>query len=668
MLSSGPFFMAPGDTQRVAFAVVIGQDETRLTSILDLKQSANYIRDTFRSEFKVKAEAEITVDCFSPDYVELIVNSNIETNNSIESVWAELYNYKNSLFHRIELFDDGLHEDGSAHDYIFGNSWLSKPNDDALFLNLIIKGNDSREYLFSRVAEKITLIDNKIGIHSIKIVEDHINFDGKINPGENIRFTFNIENCYYYDFGVANLFINSDDPYIQIEKKHFFFYNLKSGNSDSLIYDSENEATFFEMTINRDTPDSHSIYLGVKLFDDQHHSWYQKKFIKLQVEPFDYFPEEIIPSHVSGNGNAKFVVRIIEPENLKKHEYLITVVDSINQYDEKGFNLIDQTLGDTLLFYQKVPDKYANNIPITDGFKIAKAYLSLGGFNGRCIEVEQGHPTAFQLVNEDGSFINTLYHRSIMTWVRGDAFPQTVELEFTNDINIDGVQGIPSGQNAYRYTLLSGGAATGFFTCPFNIWKVENGERVSRLNIWFRENIYGLNYDEVWTPGEYLYILNTNYDSTGQFNILNWDDILFEFYMSFENKESVVDSGDKIIINYETSATSQDIFMFVPTEIEQEIKRETPGSFVLYQNYPNPFNPTTTIKFSINKPCQVSLKIYNIMGQEIVELIDENLMPGFHSVQWHGKNKDGQLVSSGLYFAKLTSNKKTKLIKMLLIR
>ncbi len=56
------------------------------------------------------------------------------------------------------------------------------------------------------------------------------------------------------------------------------------------------------------------------------------------------------------------------------------------------------------------------------------------------------------------------------------------------------------------------------------------------------------------------------------------------------------------------------------------------------------------------------------MGQEIAELIDENLTPGVHSVRWDGKNKVGQLVSSGLYFAKLTSNKKWQLIKMLLIQ
>jgi len=56
------------------------------------------------------------------------------------------------------------------------------------------------------------------------------------------------------------------------------------------------------------------------------------------------------------------------------------------------------------------------------------------------------------------------------------------------------------------------------------------------------------------------------------------------------------------------------------------------------------------------------------MGQEIVELLNKNICSGTHSVQWDGNNKLGQSVSSGLYFAKLMSNKQDKLIKMLLIR
>jgi len=90
--------------------------------------------------------------------------------------------------------------------------------------------------------------------------------------------------------------------------------------------------------------------------------------------------------------------------------------------------------------------------------------------------------------------------------------------------------------------------------------------------------------------------------------------------------------------------------------------------FILHQNYPNPFNPTTTIKFSIKEQSHVSLKIYNIMGQEIIELVQENFVPGEYNIIWDGRNRVGQLVGSELYFAKLENGKNCRLIKMLLVR
>jgi hypothetical protein len=90
--------------------------------------------------------------------------------------------------------------------------------------------------------------------------------------------------------------------------------------------------------------------------------------------------------------------------------------------------------------------------------------------------------------------------------------------------------------------------------------------------------------------------------------------------------------------------------------------------FDLFQNYPNPFNSKTMIKFFLEKAERVRLKIYNIQGREIKTLIDEELTPGIHSIQWDGNAQDGRSVSSGLYLARLQSKQKISVVKMLLIR
>lgn len=88
-----------------------------------------------------------------------------------------------------------------------------------------------------------------------------------------------------------------------------------------------------------------------------------------------------------------------------------------------------------------------------------------------------------------------------------------------------------------------------------------------------------------------------------------------------------------------------------------------PLSFNLAQNYPNPFNPTTTIKYSIPESGNVSLKVYNILGNEVVSLINEEKTPGVYSVTFDAGN-----LPSGVYFYKIRAGNYFETKKMLLIK
>ncbi|MBI3193371.1 MAG: T9SS type A sorting domain-containing protein [Ignavibacteriae bacterium] len=81
-----------------------------------------------------------------------------------------------------------------------------------------------------------------------------------------------------------------------------------------------------------------------------------------------------------------------------------------------------------------------------------------------------------------------------------------------------------------------------------------------------------------------------------------------------------------------------------------------PQQFVLHQNYPNPFNPNTSIKYELPAAASVTLKIYDMLGQEVRTLVDENQEVGFFEVTWDGTNNSGQPVSSGIYTYRLTAN------------
>ena len=76
---------------------------------------------------------------------------------------------------------------------------------------------------------------------------------------------------------------------------------------------------------------------------------------------------------------------------------------------------------------------------------------------------------------------------------------------------------------------------------------------------------------------------------------------------------------------------------------------EVPKEFALMQNYPNPFNPSTTIRFSLPVASHVTLRVFNMLGQEVVTLVDEVHEAGYLQTVWNGKNLTGNAVASGMY-------------------
>lgn len=94
-----------------------------------------------------------------------------------------------------------------------------------------------------------------------------------------------------------------------------------------------------------------------------------------------------------------------------------------------------------------------------------------------------------------------------------------------------------------------------------------------------------------------------------------------------------------------------------------------PGSFILEQNYPNPFNPSTVIRFVVRNSGYVSLKIYDVLGREIVTLIDgERKSPGGYSVRWDGRDRNGMQAASGIYFYELATQTGRQVKKAVMVR
>jgi photosystem II stability/assembly factor-like uncharacterized protein len=97
--------------------------------------------------------------------------------------------------------------------------------------------------------------------------------------------------------------------------------------------------------------------------------------------------------------------------------------------------------------------------------------------------------------------------------------------------------------------------------------------------------------------------------------------------------------------------------------IDERTKKIYPTKYRLSQNYPNPFNPSTTIEFDLPKASNVMIEVYNIAGQKVQTLLNENIAVGNHQVEFNA-----EYLSSGVYFYKIAAGEFQDVKKMILLR
>ncbi len=128
-------------------------------------------------------------------------------------------------------------------------------------------------------------------------------------------------------------------------------------------------------------------------------------------------------------------------------------------------------------------------------------------------------------------------------------------------------------------------------------------------------------------------------------------------------KEVIVQTVNNNAFDVTIPAYGAVIYKLHDQTVGVDDENEVVHSFTLEQNYPNPFNPTTNIKFSIPENGLVSLKVYNVLGEVVADLLNKELVAGNHSVDFNAAN-----LTSGIYFYTLTSGNLVSTKKMLLLK
>ncbi|MBN1633176.1 MAG: T9SS type A sorting domain-containing protein [Ignavibacteria bacterium] len=171
-----------------------------------------------------------------------------------------------------------------------------------------------------------------------------------------------------------------------------------------------------------------------------------------------------------------------------------------------------------------------------------------------------------------------------------------------------------------------------------------------------------------WVPNQPIcYVIVSSTSATQCFKSINngvtWTSMTFPAATGVNHFDIYYDNVTGFVTGYACSGTGQVYKLSEQITGIIDPNNEIPSDFILMQNYPNPFNPTTTIEYSTPKTAYVTVKVYNILGEEVTTLVAEQKQAGNHAVTFDASN-----YSTGIYYYTLTADNFRETKKMILTK
>ena len=683
VLSSGPFNMAPGDTQEIIVTVIGGIDSLGdyITSLSKVWTYAQQIHPLLGQplafpipQYWVFSQADSST---------LKVQVNLQPFSSVSNCYLEFSpTFGNEPPFTFPLYDDGLHYDSLANDGIWGNQPQILNRQYAVRGDLFFQSNGESKY-FPAIVPSVTLRPAPDFIDWNVTWENGLQ-DGQINPGEKVHLSFSVHNRDQ---------INSISSFSFQDEFHSFSLPVNIPPNGIVQNDS-----FFVIQVAPTQGDS--LYLSMKFTFDLTRSVFHRTFPLASWTPPSNWGDTLWVQPVQGT-TLNVIPIVADPTAITGHTYLVTFrVDPSSQ--QLYWNLIDENTGETKLANQLPGHSVEEDFPIVDGVEwnvidpgpglqaivevanrlgpldpsdwdvtgapfhgnnvwhslsapsdLNRFYLSAGGGDGsidrilRSIENAQNHDFEIRFTNNGGIFL-WWYDDDSWTQIPFEAWDVGIA---TYEDTTDDVRCLTGGY--------SGGGTTGIFDYTYTDPAL--GYPATDW-LYIRKPLDSL--------GTYQAFYNDV--TSGAFTYDWWshsNEVLARIiFCDYTGNQTLPETGT--VIRFITNKINYDgdtVKVITDSTLSNGLQ-QAPLRFYLAQNYPNPFNPLTTIQFSIAMHTKVKLEIFNVLGQKVRTLVDDKLAPGVYQIKWKGQNDEGIPLGSGVYFYRLKAGKFVKVRKMILLK
>lgn len=277
--------------------------------------------------------------------------------------------------------------------------------------------------------------------------------------------------------------------------------------------------------------------------------------------------------------------------------------------------------------------------------------------------------------------VSVIYHWAGISTLSGQAFTNA-DVDFDGDVDIDDYLKIISFVYLhdwnYSFPTVSPSSSITFnnaaidenetVSVPFEL---SNSSNVQSIEVEFDYDNDKLEYAGLNSSGSNCNYLRAVETGTGRLKVfgINNDQIKNENVGTIRFKRKEINGYTEVLTKYKFNngesieGASLKIGDNTVTSVNNDIVNEVPTEYSLSQNYPNPFNPTTTIKFAVPESGLYKLVVYNIIGQEVMTLLNKELQPGNYKVLFEGAD-----LASGMYIYSIIGNNINISRKMLLIK